>query len=154
MISLPSTEQIILDCRRELLEVIGPEVTSDAAKVSVQMLENILRNAAERAAHEIAWMRDETASMEAFAREALVAMPEAPGVVGALAALDAGPRSSLHLADVAAVYSLAGESMSCALEAAFAGGHSELSARAASLLAARSEHEVQVMGQWGMVGRG
>lgn len=154
MISLPSTEQIILDCRRELLEVIGPEVTSDAAKVSVQMIENILRNAAERAAHEIAWMHDETAAMESFANDTLAAIPKATGVANALAALHAGPRASLHLADVATVYSLGGEALSYALEAAFAGGHDALATRAAALLAARSEHEVRVMGEWGMVGRG
>ena len=154
MISLPTTDQVILDCRRELLDVIGQEVHSDAAKVSVQMLENVLRNAATRAAHEIAWMRDETLAMESYARDTLAALPSAPGVADALAALDAGPRQSLHLQDMATTYSLAGEALSCALEAALTAGHAELSARAATLLAARSATEVQIMGEWGFVGRG
>lgn len=154
MISLPTTDQVILDCRRELLEVIGPEVHTDAGKVSVQMLENVLRNAATRAAHEIAWMRDETLAMEAYAKDVLSELPGAAGVGDALASLDAGPRQSLHLQDMAKVYSLAGEALSCALEAALAAGHGELSTRAAALLSARSATEVQIMGEWGFVGRG
>ncbi len=154
MISLPSTEQILLDCGRELLEVIGPEVTSDAGKVSVQMLENVLRNVAMRAAHEIAWMRDETAAMESFARDTASAHPSVSAVTVALAALDAGPRGSLHLDDVASVYSLAGEALSCSLEAVLAAGDSGLGARGAALLVARSATEVQIMGEWGFVGRG
>ncbi len=154
MIALPTTAQIILDCRRELLEVIGPEVQSDAGKVSVQMLENVLRNAATRAAHEIAWMREETSAMEAFARDTLAAAPAASSIDGALAALEAGPRQSLHLDDVARVYSLAGEAFSCAIETALGGGLAELAERGAALLAARSATEVEIMGEWGFVGRG
>ena len=154
MISRPSTAQVILDCRRELLEVIGPEVTSDAGKVSVQMLENVLRNAATRAAHEIAWMREETLAMESFARDTLAASPGASSVSGALDALEGGPRESLHLDDVVAVYSLAGEAFSCAIEAALGGGHTHLADRGAALLAARSATEVAIMGEWGFVGRG
>jgi hypothetical protein len=154
VISLPTTDQVILDCRRELLDVIGPEVHTDAAKVSVQMLENVLRNAATRAAHEIAWMHDETLAMEAFAKDTLAALPSAPGLAEALVELDAGPRQSLHLDDMARTYSLAGEALSCALEAALAAGNAELSARAHALLSARSATEVQIMGEWGFVGRG
>ena len=154
MISLPTTAQIILDCRRELLEVIGPEVQSDAGKVSVQMLENVLRNAAARAAHEIAWMREETISMETFARDTLAAAPDPSVIAAALAGLDAGPRQSLHLDDVAKVYGLAGEAFSCAIEAALGGGLAELAERGAALLAARSAIEVEIMGEWGFVGRG
>ena len=154
MISLPTTEQIILDCRRELLEVVGPEVQTDAGKVSVQMLENVLRNVATRAAHEIAWMHEETLAMEAFANDTLAALPGAVGVAGALAALAAGPRQSLHLDDVARTYSLAGDAFSCALEAALAAGNAELATRSAALLSARSATEVQIMGEWGFVGRG
>lgn len=154
MISLPTTEQVILDCRRELLEIIGPEVQTEAAKVSVQMLENVLRNVATRAAHEIAWMHDETLSMEAFAKDTLTALPSASGVADALAALANGPRGSLHLHDVASTYSLAGEAFSCALETALAAGNVELASRSAVLLAARSATEVSIMGDWGFVGRG
>ena len=154
MISLPTTDQVILDCRRELLEIVAAEVHSDAAKVSVQMLENVLRNAATRAAHEIAWMRDETLAMEQYAKDVLAAFPAAKGIAAALTALDAGPRQSLHLHDMACTYSLAGEAFSCALEAALAGGNDDLASRAHALLSARSATEVEIMGEWGFVGRG
>lgn len=154
MIALPTTEQIILDCRRELLDVIGAEVTSDAAKVSVQMLENVLRNVATRAAHEIAWMREETATMESFARDTIATHPSATALLEALAALNSGLNESLHLDDVVAVYSLASEALSCALEASLTAGDAELSRRGAALLAARSATEVVIMGEWGFVGRG
>ena len=154
MISLPTTDQVILDCRRELLEVIGLEVHSDAAKVSVQMVENVLWNAAERAAHEIAWLRDETLAMENYAADVLAAIPTAPGVAAALETLSAGPRASLHLADMVTVYSLAGEALSCGLEAAMADGRADLAVRAAALLQERSATEVRIMGEWGFVGRG
>ncbi len=154
MIVRPSSEQILLDCSRELLEVIGPEVTSEAGKISVQMVENVLRNVATRSAHEIAWMRDETAAMESFACDTLAAHPTALAVSAALADLGRGPGSSLHLDDVATVYSLAGEAFSCSLEAVIAAGDDDLSVRGAALLAARSATEVQIMGEWGFVGRG
>jgi hypothetical protein len=154
MIVRPSTEQIILDCRRELLEVIGPEVTSDAGKVSVQMLENVLRNVAMRAAHEIAWMNSEIATMEEYAKDVLAAIPDAAPIASAVHTLSEGPRESLHLSDVSDVYSLAGEAFSCAVEASLGSGNAELSARGATILAARSATEVQIMGEWGFVGRG
>jgi hypothetical protein len=150
----PSTEQILLDVRRELLDILGPEISSDAGKISVQMVENVLRNCATRAAHEIAWMRDETLAMESFARDTVAAHPPASTLASAVSALDAGPRASLHLDDVAAVYSLAGEAFSCALEVALATGDDALSSRGAALLAARSATEVHIMGEWGFVGRG
>lgn len=154
MISLPTTDQIILDCRRELLDIIGPEVQSEAGKVSVQMVENVLRNAAARAAHEIAWLRDETLAMEAYAADVLASHPSSPGLREALETLSAGPRDSLHLGDMVQVYSLAGEAMSCGLEAAMTAGDSALADRAATLLQSRSATELAIMGEWGFVGRG
>ena len=152
MISRPTTDQLILDCRRELLEVILPDVQSDHVRVSVEMLENILRNLATRAAHEIAWMREETNAVEAYAREVAADHAGAP-LADALAAVDAAPRDSLDLADVVETYSRAGEACSCALEAAMAEGDAALASRAADLMAARNQRELEIMGEWTMVGR-
>jgi hypothetical protein len=158
MITRPSTDQIILDCRRELLEVLGPEITSDAGKVSVQMIENVLRNVATRAAHEIAWMREETTALEQFARDTLAILPGSSSgpssLAAALAALEASPRDSLHLSDVSTVYSLAGEAFSCSIEAAMSGGDQALTERGIALLAARNATEQEIKGEWGFVGRG
>jgi len=149
----PTTEQIILDCRRELLEVVLPDVASGHVRVSVQMLENVLRNVATRAAHEIAWMREETADLEAYARDVSAELPHNAALTAALDGLDAAPRDSLHLEDVTETYSRAGEAMSCALEAAMAAGHGPLSERAAALLRARNDLELEIKGEWAMVGR-
>jgi hypothetical protein len=157
MNSQPRTDQIILDCRRELLEVILPDVCSDHVRVSVQMLENVLRNVATRAAHEIAWMREETVALEVYAREVAQAFPADEGLCAALADaladLDTGPRESLHLEEVCETYSRAGRAMSCALELAMAAGQGPFADRAAELLAARNARELEIKGEWTMVGR-
>ena len=92
--------------------------------------------------------------MESFAHDALRAHPSAVTISEALADLQAGPRTSLHLDDVGAEYSLAGEAFSCSLEVALSSGDEVLAARGAALLSARSATEVQIMGDWGFVGRG
>ena len=61
MLSRPTTEQILLDCCRELMTNVLPSLTDATAQVSVIMVETVLRNTAVRAAHEVAWMREETA---------------------------------------------------------------------------------------------
>ena len=149
----PSTEQIILDCRRELLDVILPDVTSDHVRVSIQMLENVLRNVATRAAHEIAWMHDEVAALEDYARDVAAAFPDDEALAASLHALDDAPRESFHLEDVTETYSRAGEALSCAVEAAMGAGHGPLSERAAVLLRARNDRELEIKGEWTMVGR-
>lgn len=152
MISRPTTDQLILECRRELLQSVLPDVQSEHVRVTVQMLENILRNAATRAAHEIAWMREETASLEAYARSVLATSPDGASIAEALADLGAAP-SDDHLADVVETYSRAGEAFSCALEVATREGRADLVAKAADLLAERNARELEVNGEWAMVGR-
>jgi hypothetical protein len=154
VISRPTTDQLILDCRRELLDVVLPDVQTEHVRVSVQMLENILRNAAARSAHEIAWMREETISLETFARDVVAAFPDgATAAQTALSALAAAPRDSVELADVVETYSRASEAFSCGLELTLAASHPELSARAVELLAARNRRELEINGEWAMVGR-
>ena len=155
MISRPTTDEILRECSRQLTDVVLPDVQSEHVRVAVQMLEHVLRNAATRSAHEIAWMGEETAAMEAYARDVVGALPDrAADIEAALAALDAAPRTSLELADVIETSSRAGEALSCALEAAMAAGDGELSDGAAALLARRNERELEINGEWAMVGRG
>ena len=131
MISRPTTDQLILDCRRELLDVVLPDVQSEHVRVSVQMLENILRNVATRAAHEIAWMRDGDRARSRRTRATCSrCLPIGAATVGALAALRRAPRGrALDLADVVETYSRAGEAFSCALEARDGEGHTRARAR-------------------------
>ena len=153
MLARPTTEQILLDLRAELLSTIDGALTEPTAKVAIQMMENVLRNCAERAAHEIAWMRDETTSMVDFAEQVAGSAAASAELRAALAAYSSGRSESLHLDDVTATYSLAGECLSTALEAVLAAGDDALHATGRGLLEQRLAHEQQIMGTWTMVGR-
>ena len=154
MLSRPTTEQIILDCRTELLTTIGSALTEPAAKIAMQMMENVLRNCATRAAHEIAWMRDETAAMVSFAERVASSAAAGGDVAAALDAYRTGYSDSLHLDDVCATYSLASSCLSAAVEAAMQAGDLDLEAAGRALLDQRVATELQIMGEWSMVGRG
>lgn len=157
MISLPTTEQIILDCRRELLETVLPAVTDPAVAVCIQMMENVLRNTATRAAHEIAWMKEEREEMVGYAREVADGLsPDAAGseVAAAVKAAEAAEGGSLHLADMVVAYSAAGEAFSCALEQAVAAGATDHIQRGVDILRRRTEREQEIKGDWAMIGRG
>jgi hypothetical protein len=152
MLSRPTTEQILLDCCHELMTTVLPSLTDATAQVSVIMVETVLRNTAVRAAHEVAWMREETADIEAYAQEVAA---QAPGTTleTALAALAAAPRASLHLDDVVETYCRAGNALSAALETAVASGLAPLIQRGEEILDVRSGHETDVMAGWTPTGR-
>jgi hypothetical protein len=154
MLSRPTTEQIILDCRHELLHTIDPAVDDPTVKIAIQMLENVLRNCAERAAHEIAWMRDETDAMVTFAHAVVEAHASRAGAV--VAALDDcanGEAGSLHLDDVCRAYDLAGRAVGAALDVVMEAGDERLHVVGRAILDQRLAHENQIMGEWAFVGR-
>ena len=153
MLSRPTTDQIILDCRSELLNTIEPAVDAPQVKIAIQMMENVLRNCAERAAHEIAWMHEEGEVMLAYAGIVAASAASTAALVSALEAHATGHSTSLHLTDVTANYDLAGECLSAALEAAMAAGNDELHRAGRAILDDRLAHENQIMGDWGFVGR-
>ena len=138
MIARPTTEQILNECSRELIEVVLPAVTDDAVKVTVLMMDVVLRNTAKRAANEIAWMTDEIKELASFV-----------GPAGESVADDV----SLHLDDVVDRYSRASEAFARALEAAVASGDVALARRGTEVLARRVEREQEVMCGWSPVGR-
>ena len=129
-----------------------PSLTDATAQVSVIMVETVLRNTAVRAAHEVAWMRDETADIEAYAH-AVAAQAPGTALETALAALAAAPRDSLHLDDVVETYCRAGNALSAALETAVASGLAPLIQRGEEILDVRSGHETDVMAGWSPTGR-
>ena len=137
MIAKPTTEQILNDCSRELMEVVLPAVTDQTVMVTIFMMDLVLRNCAVRAAHEIAWMTEEIAELEAFA--------------GGGPSVEAD--SSLHLEDVAERYRQASEAFSRAMEDAVAAGDEERTRRGAALMSHRVEREQLVMCGWSPVGR-
>lgn len=154
MLSRPTTEQIILDCRTELLGAVDQAVSDPAVKITIQMLENVLRNVAERAAHEIAWMRQETDLMIEFALDVVKTLGASENLSQTITAFDSGRSESLHLDDVCRTYSLAGNCFSVAMENVFAASHTVLHLRSREILALRLEHENAIMGEWAFVGRG
>jgi hypothetical protein len=153
MLSRPTTEQILHDCRAELLDKIAPAVAPGAAQIAIDMLDNVLRNCAMRAAHEIAWMREEGGAMVAFAMRVAASSSTTPEVSDALRTYDAADTESLHLDDVVHAYGLAGACFGAALDAAMASGDEVLTRDARALLEERLAHENEIMGEWAMVGR-
>ena len=153
MLSRPTTEQILLDCCRELMTTVLPSLTDETAQVSVIMVETVLRNTAVRAAHEVAWMRDETADIEAYARAVAAQAPGTASLETALAALAGPPRDSLHLDDVVETYCQAGNALSAALETAVSSGLAALVERGQEILDVRTGHETEVMAGWTPTGR-
>ena len=153
MLSRPTTEQILLDCCRELMTTVLPSLTDATAQVSVIMVETVLRNTAVRAAHEVAWMRDETADIEAYAQAVAAQAPGTASLEAAMTALASAPRDSLHLDDVVETYCRAGNALSAALETAVAGGLTHLIQRGEEILDVRSGHETDVMAGWSPTGR-
>ncbi|GAB2485566.1 hypothetical protein [Jatrophihabitans fulvus] len=152
MIPRPATDELIADVCRELMEHVLPALDDDTLKVRVVMAETVLRNAAVRAAHEIAWLRDETDALRAYAVRVTERYPS-DAVAGAVAALDAGPQHSLHLADVVTGYELAGAAFDAARSLAREHGDAELLDTAHALLRARVDTEKQVMATYAIVGR-
>jgi hypothetical protein len=150
MQSSPTTTQILEGLRIEVREAVLPEMPDGPSRVAVEMLDNVLSNLATRAAHEIAWMRDESDQIEALAEGIL----DDPATQAALTAYRAGDRVSLHLDDVQAAYDRAGEVLSCAVEHGLATGDGELVAACRRLLQLRSEREMTILGGWNLAGRG
>lgn len=152
MIIRPTTEALIEDCCRELMEGILPGLTDETLKLRLVMTETVLRNAAVRAAHEIAWMRAETSALLAYAGR-VAARYGSETLRTALADAQAGPADSLHLADVADAYERAGQAFATALAAAQEAGDAELVAEARQLLRDRIATEKEVMATYVVVGR-
>ena len=176
MITRPTTDMLIEDCCRELMEGILPGLTDETLRLRLVMTETVLRNAAVRAAHEIAWMREETAALLAYAgrvaarhgseplratladaeagpADSHLADTEAGPAESHLADTEAGPADSLHLADVADVYERAGQAFAAALAAAQQAGDADLVAQARELLRDRIATEKEVMATYAVVGR-
>ena len=152
MITRPTTDTLIGDCCRELTDAILPALTDETLRLRLVMTETVLRNAAVRAAHEIAWMLAETSALMAYAAEVAVRHASEP-LRAAMAAVEASPPDSLHLADVADRYERAGQAFEKALAAAQEAGAADLVAQARELLRDRIATEKEVMATYTVVGR-
>jgi hypothetical protein len=152
MITRPTTDALIGDCCRELTEEILPALTDETLRLRLVMTETVLRNAAVRAAHEIAWMLGETSALMSYAAEVAARHGTGP-LRAAMAAFETGPADSLHLADVTERYERAGQAFEQAMAAAAGAGAADLTARARELLRDRIATEKRVMASYTVVGR-
>ena len=149
MLTRPTTEQILNGIADELATTVLADLQSEPVRVMVQMMDQLLRACAQRAAHEIAWMQEETAAIV----DAATPVVGEASVAEAMARLVAAP-DGLHLEEACDRYHLAGEVLSAAVEAAFARGDDPVRASLVSVLRARNGHELQIIGQLNLVGRG
>ena len=152
MIVRPTTEQLLLDCCKELMQGVLPAVTDQTAIVRIFMIEQVLRNAAVRCSHEIEWMTDEIPVVEEYGRAVLRAAPH-DDLAAELRRLDEAPGERLDLNSVVERYVRAGEVLSTALEIAVTVGLVELAAEGEKLLEARLAREREVMAGWNPTGR-
>jgi hypothetical protein len=136
MLIQPTTSQILTGVANELRDVVAGEVHSEPVKVLVAQLEQVIRNCAQRAAHEIAWVHEEAA------------------VIAAATGTDVGAPASLHLADVATWYSSVSGVLGASIETSFASGDTNRQAQLKEILDARSATEMQILGTFEFVGRG
>jgi len=143
MIVRPSTEQLLLDCCKELMQGVLPAVSDQTAVVRIFMIEQVLRNAAVRCAHEIAWMDEEIPLIDSYARAVLEEAPreELAALLGRLDNAEIG----LDLDTVVERYTRAGDVLAAALEVAVTDGPVELRRRGEQLLEARHARETVVM---------
>jgi uncharacterized protein len=101
----------------------------------------------------MAWIREEIAQIEKGAQAVITAQADGEGQVAtALRALQAKHSPSDHLPDLHDEYNLAGEVLSCALEAALPVGGA-LRKTVEAILAARLAREVEIRGEFALAGR-
>jgi hypothetical protein len=152
MIARPTTDVLVRDCCRELLDGVLPGIADDTVKLRLIMAVTVLENTAVRAAHEIAWMRAEIATALEYAEQVAACRPD-DGLAAALAEVDAGPHDSLHLHDVVDVYERVGRALDVAVQVAFEAASDDLVNRGATLLRDRVDTEKTVMATYAIVGR-
>lgn len=153
MISQPSSARLIDAVRQALRENIAPVVSDPTALNLLGMIDSLLDNAARRCGHEIAWMREEIAAIEAVADRVCAGAAGADGrVAAALAELRAHRAASEHIDAVAPEYNCAGEVLSRCLESEF-GDDDALRSAIAAVLDARLAREAALRGNFALVGR-
>jgi hypothetical protein len=152
MIGRPTTEQILLDCCRELMEDVLPTLTDETTIVRIAMIEQVIRNAAARCSHEIGWMLEELPVIDGYARAVLAAAPN-DDLAAALRDAEDGADARLDLDVVTDRYARASNLFAAALETAVTSGQMHLQAEGERLLEARLTREQLVMAGWSPTGR-
>jgi hypothetical protein len=153
MIARPTTEQILLDCARELMEGVLPNVTDQTTIVRIVLLEQVLRNAAVRTAHEIQWMSEEIPAVASYGRAVADVAPSSELEEAIRRLEEVAGDQRLDLVVVVERYCRAGEVLAAALQAAIAAGRDDLRKEGERLLDGRLTREEEVMAGWSPAGR-
>ena len=99
MITRPTTTQLLDVVRKELTEKVAPAVTDPQVATSLHMIDHILGTLAVRADHELGWMAEEMAAIEAVGeRVAASTRPGAAAVADALAEFRVRRAGGFHAA--------------------------------------------------------
>lgn len=153
MIVRPTSKQLLEAVRKELRNTVTPAVSNPEVLARLGMIDSILGSVAARSNHEAAWIREEITEIERGAQEVLAAKADQGGhVAAALDALRTKRSSSNRLPDLHDEYNLAGEVLSCALEAGLLAG-GELRKTMEGILSARLAREVEIRGDFNLAGR-
>ena len=152
MISKPTTPQLI-DAVCAALEGTVAPVLDGVPRDTLEKAIGILKVLSVRAAHEIAWMREESDEIVALAGRFVDELPDTAALTEALAALAARRDDSLSLADVQASYELAGEVLSRAVECAYRSGSRDHIADATRTVEQRIVHQDLTIGTFEAAGR-
>jgi len=153
MIVRPTSKQLLEAVRKELRNTVTPAVSNPEVQAKLGMIDSILGSVAARSDHEVAWIREEIAEIERGAQAVIAAQADRNGqVLASFQALESGRSRSDHLPDLHDEYNLAGEVLSCALEAALPVGGA-LRKKMEDILAARLAREAEIRGEFALAGR-
>jgi hypothetical protein len=141
MMARPTTDQILEDCARDLRELVLPAVDDPTITIHLQMMEQLLRSCAVRAAHEIAWMAEESAEMETFVESVVASQPGARDAADLLQVARRHHPDRVDLDAQVANYSRVGQAFSAALAHALDGDHPAAAQTGRDLILARCRHE-------------
>lgn len=153
MLSQPSSDRILDLIREALRTKIAPVVSGRESQVALQTIDLMLNSLARRVNCEIHWMREEIAEIEGLARMFLEEGVDPQGRIAATSdVLAAMGISSLKLGDVQREYAAAGHVLTACLEAGIVYG-GKYRTEAEGVLAERLAHEVEILGDYHIVGK-
>jgi len=153
MIIRPTASRLLDSVREELATTIAPLVDDAEAQGRLAMIDSILASVSVRVQNEVAWLREEIADAEAAGRAVIDAGADTDGKVAtALTALAGGRAAGDDLEQIHDEYDLAGEVLSCAIEAALPVG-GDLRTQVEDVLGRRIEREVEIRGEFALAGR-
>jgi hypothetical protein len=154
VIAEPTTAQLLDAVRRDLEATVAPAVTDPVARRALDMSMLVLRSAAVRARHEIAWMLEEADAIEALGHDLRRRLGDRGPLAQALAAYDRAAAAVDDLADVHHRYACASELLARAAEAAYDAHDADAIRDVTALFEQRRRNQNAITGGFEAVGRG